>query len=303
MLSEEKALTISKIYFDEAGFGSMRTTYNDAKKEDPTIKYEDVVEWFQNNVEKKTNLKGYNSFVPSKPQDEYQADLFFILDLPNQKYTIGLLMIDAFTKFMQVVPIGSKKMADILAGIMEACKNMKGYPKIIYTDEEGGINTNDVIEFLEKKGTRLVTTRTHAAIAERAIRTFKSMLYKRIDASKAENPQWIDVLPYVLVTYNYKLKHSSIGMTPDEARQDKNFLNAKISLELKAKHNRKYPPLAVGDYVKIFFKKKRGEKERVSYWSDTKHKVVRISEYLDQPYYHLEGITRPYLRFELLKTN
>ena len=50
-------------------------------------------------------------------------------------------------------------------------------------------------------------------------------------------------------------------------------------------------------------KKKRGEKERVSYWSDTKHKIVKITDLLGQPYYHLEGITRPYLRFELLKVS
>jgi len=256
---------------------------------------------FKKNTSKKTQLKGYNSYVPQSPQDEYQADLFFINDLPNQKYTTGLLMIDAFTKVVEVIPLASKKMADILAGIMEAFNNLKGYPKIIYTDEEGGINNNDVIEFLGKKGTRLVTTRTHAAMAERFIRTFKNMLYKRIENSKADNPQWIDFIPYVLVTYNYKIKHSAIGMTPDEARNEKNQLRAKLNMELRAKRNRKYPDLRVGDFVRVFFKKKRGEKERVSYWSETKHKIVKISEYLHQKYYHLENITRPYLRFEIRK--
>ena len=257
MLTESKAQTTSKMYFDEGGFGSMKNTFIDAKKEDPTITYNDVVEWFQKNTNKKTQLKGYNSYVPQNPQDEYQADLFFINDLPNQKYTIGLLMIDAFTKVMEVIPLASKKMADILAGNMEGCKNLKGYPRIIYTDEEGGINNNDVIEFLEKKGTRLVTTRTHAAMAERAIRTLKNMLYKRLDNSKADNPQWIDFIPYVLVTYNYKLKHSAIGMTPDEARNEKNQLRAKVNMELRAKRNRKYPDLQVGDFVRVFYKKEK----------------------------------------------
>ena len=123
MLTEQKSQTISKIYFDESGFGSMKTTFDDAKKVDPTIKYNDVVESFKNNTEKKTNLKGYNSYIPTKPQDQYQADLFFKNDLPNQKYTIGFLVIDSFTKFMEVIPIASKKVGDILAGIMEACKH------------------------------------------------------------------------------------------------------------------------------------------------------------------------------------
>ena len=33
---------ISKIYNDPAGFGSIRETYLEARKKDPTIKYDDV---------------------------------------------------------------------------------------------------------------------------------------------------------------------------------------------------------------------------------------------------------------------
>ena len=302
MLTEEKAQVISKIYFDAGGFQSKKNTFNAAKKQDKTISYADVEEWFNKNTNKKTQLKGYNSYVAQKAGDEYQADLFFINDLENQEFKIGLLMIDTFSKFMTVIPIRSKQLPDVLAGIMEACQHLKGYPKTLYTDEEGGIYNQQVIDFLAKKGTRLVTTRTHAGVAERAIRTFKDMLYKRIEASKEPNPQWVKTMNEVLVTYNYGKEHAATKMTPDEARKPSNRLKAKLSMEMRAKHTRKYPDLSVGDYVRVYFKKKPGEKERVSYWSETKHKIDRISEYMGQSYYHLEGITRPYLRFEILKT-
>ena len=175
MLSETKATTISKIYFDEGGFGSVKNTFKDAKKEDPSITYKDVEEWFQQNTQRKTQLKGYNSYIPKRTGDEYQIDLFFINDLENQKKKIGLMMIDAFSKFMTVVPVDSKQKSDVLAAIMEAVTGgMQGvWPKILYTDEEGGIYNDENIEFLQKeRGTRLVATRNHAGVAERAIRFF-----------------------------------------------------------------------------------------------------------------------------------
>jgi hypothetical protein len=58
---------ISKIYFDESGYGSIKTTFEDAKKKDKTITIEDVKEFFEKNVEKKTQLKNYSSFVAPYP--------------------------------------------------------------------------------------------------------------------------------------------------------------------------------------------------------------------------------------------
>ena len=67
---------IDKIYHDPAGHGSMRTTYEDAKKKDKSITYVDIQAWFKKNIERKTQLKGYNSFIASEPKEEYQMDLF-----------------------------------------------------------------------------------------------------------------------------------------------------------------------------------------------------------------------------------
>ena len=47
-------------------------------------------------------------------------------------------------------------------------------------------------------------TRNHAAFAERFIRTFTDMLYKRIDGGSKENPQWHDYIYEVMLTYKSK---------------------------------------------------------------------------------------------------
>ena len=118
-MSNKESL-ISRTY--HAFYGSINDTLRDAQKHDPSIKYQDVKEWFDKNFVRRTNLKGYNSFVANYPFQEYQMDLFFVNDLENQDYTVGLLMIDIFTKFVSVVPLASKLTDDVLEGIKRCIK-------------------------------------------------------------------------------------------------------------------------------------------------------------------------------------
>ena len=90
-------------------------------------------------------------------------------------------------------------------------------------------------------------------------------------------------------------------MTPANAAKKENELEAKNNMELRAKHNRKYPPLNVGDTVQIMRKKKNNEKERTSHWSAASFKVSEINEQFGQKYYKVEGMVRDYIRGELLK--
>ena len=213
---------------------------------------------------------------------------------------------------MVIIPIASKEVGPVTAGIMEGCNKLGGYPKTLYTDEEPAISSAGVQEFLESKGVRLITARNHAGVAERAIRTFKNMLYQRIEASDADNPQWTDFIAPVLVTYNYKDVHRSIGMTPQEATKPHNRIDAKISMELKAKHQRKYPDLSEGDSVRIFEKRKPGfDEERKPLWSTEIYTIVSTESYMGQTYYKLKlrgdgddgTLTRRYSRFEVLKVS
>ena len=88
------------------------------------------------------------------------------------------------------------------------------------------------------------------------------------------------------------MKHSATGFTPKDARKPSN--------ELKAKRNRVYPDLGVGDEVKIFRKKKPNDKERVGNFSQNVF-TIENDEKLGQKYYSVEGNNRAYLRFALLK--
>lgn len=272
--------TISKIYYDVGGFGSIRQTFEDAKKKNNTITLDDVKEFFRTNVEKKNKAYGFNSFVAPKAYYEYQVDLFFINDLENQKYKIGMLMIDIFTKYMVVVPLASKseKTGDITSGLLECLNKMGKNPEIVYSDNELGLGTEAVDKLLKDKGIDHIITRSKAWFAERAVRTFKSALYKRVENSKDENVQWTKFIYPILLIYNNKLKHSATNHTPAEARMDKNELNVKLNLLVNKKHKRVYPKLKVGDEVKVMKKKTLNkQKERFSTYLEDSYEIKKFT--------------------------
>ena len=303
----EKQKIISDIYFDRAGYGSLKTTLQDARKKDASIRLEDVKEFFAKNVEEKRKPRGENSFVAPHPHFEYQLDLFFIS--PNdvesqQKFRVGLVLVDIFTKYAVVIPIKSKQPDDILAGIMEGIKKMGKKPKMLYSDEESSLKTETITSYLEEEKIELHKTRGHPAFAERFIRTFKDKLYKRIENDEKkgkDNIQWIDYITEIMLTYNTKDVHSATGLTPKEASKPKNETKAKISMTIKARKTRMYPEIKVGDQVKIMRKKAITEKANTSHWLKEIFTVEKIEKKLGQEYYFVGGRPLGLLRHELLK--
>ena len=302
----EKQKIINDVYFDKAGFGSKQRTLDEARRKDKSITMDDINEFFKKNVEQKRRPVGTNSFVAPHSAYEYQIDLFFINDMENQKFRVGMLTIDVFDKFMHVVPISGKTEEDLASGIIECIHKMGKKPNIVYTDDEGALSKESIQTYFKEQNIEHHITRAHPNFTERAIRTFKDLLYRRVEADEKkgkENVQWIDYIHEILLTYNNVMKHSATEMTPKEARKPSNELKVKLNLATKAKKNRVYPELEKGDEVKIFKKRKPNEKERVGNWSKNIYTVERIDEKLGQKYYFVNGMDRAYLRFELLKVS
>ena len=147
----DKDSIINKIYNDPAGFGSMQTTLQDARKIDKTITSDDIKQWFHKNVERKTNLKGYNSFVASEPREEYQMDIMFFSDLKDPDYGLALLMVDIFTKFCVIIPLKINKVHDVAVAIENGIEKMGGKPKTIYSDNEGAFVSNEIQKYFKEK--------------------------------------------------------------------------------------------------------------------------------------------------------
>ena len=325
-IQKNKDRLIKRHYYDQGGYNSKEITLREVRKEDKTITKADVESWYDANVLKRGHAQGVNknSFVAPHKGYEYQIDLFFVKDLDaEQKYTIGFVMIDVFTRYAVVLPVENKLGPTLKDAIEKGIREMrKGQgvkqPELLYGDGEGAWDKGyEIKNYLEREGIKMYITRNHGAFAERFIRTFKNMLYKRMDSIQPEKrsedhikeqggiDQWYSYIPQIMVTYNTILDHSSLGMTPKNASRESNAVDVKTHLELKAIKNRKYPELSIGDTVHIRRKRKVGEKERFAPWGELYHKVIDIQTELGQKVYTVDNDTRgrSYTRGELLKTS
>ncbi len=292
--------TIARIYYDPAGYGSKKETFDQVKKINKNIKYSDIVDFFDKHIEQKKNLRGMNSFIASHPYEEFQMDLMFFADLKDKKYPAALLMIDIFTKYCVIIPVKSKNNQDIYDAVILALDKMKGFPETIYTDDEASFHSNMLNEFYKKHDIRHIITRTHAAVAEATIRTIKRMIYTRIEHQPKKSWHEHDILYPVFLKYNNLMVHSSTKMTPAEAMKPQNQLQVKINLELQRKNSRLYPDLKIGDKVKIYKKKDTFDKERKSLWMPEIHTITSINESYGQKFYTVSDYSRPLMRHEIL---
>ena len=291
---------ISDTYTDLAGFNNLKDHFKSAKAKDKDITLDDVRKWRAKNIELKTNLKGYNTWVPSRPREEYQMDLaFFPDDDEDEKYQGVLFMIDPFSKYASGYPFKSKQPNEILNCIKECIEKMGGKPETIYSDFEGSFNSKEIQNYFKENNIRWIYTTTHAAYIESFIKTIKNYIYKR---AEYHGKPWHEYLWSSLLVYNNKSEHSATGLTPADANRKKNEFEVRLKLLLNKKMDRKYPPVSVGSLVKVYRKKDlKHKKQRFSVWQPNKHKVEEITtDKHGQHFYKLAGLPKLYLRHEIL---
>ena len=298
-LSNEQIL--SNIYYDlERGYGSAKSLYELAKEEGAVITLEEVKSFMKKQPNKQIKgYQNYNSYLVPYARAEFQID---IVDMNKFKQEgeerYALIVVDAFSRYAYIHPMDNKNSEDVLKALKEAFKVM-GEPIEIFSDEDTAF-LSVVKKYLDGWGIVQKTTRTHANIVERLIRTIKNGVADRIRFTKGN---WTDLYKPTLKRYNNTI-HSSIGAKPVEAHKDENRVNVKVNLTLKQKHFRKYPQLTVGDKVKIYTKGAGNyisRKETNSRWSDKVYTIENMDRDMTlQKYYLLEGLKRRYLRHELL---
>ena len=109
--------------------------------------------------------------------------------------------------------------------MIECLNKMGKKPEITYADDEGALNKEAMQKYLKDENIEHHRTRVHPNFSEGAIRTFKDLLYRRVEADETkgkQNIQWIDYIFEILITYNNQMKHSATGFTPKEARKPSN---------------------------------------------------------------------------------
>ena len=215
-----------------------------------------------------------------------------------------MLCIDVFSKFITIIPIKAKTIPVILDAIKQII-NKVGKPKNVNTDNEGAWSRGtEINKYFKDENINHIITLSHPNVSERAIRTIKDEIYKRVKLPSDKN--WSELLYPILLKYNFKSVHNSTNLTPSEADKGHNQFYAKLNLELNRVRKRRYPDVDVDDNVKIYKKKDKLDKEHISTWSSKIYKVNKIETKFNQKYYYLEGYTQnqrvaPLLRHEILK--
>ena len=216
-------------------------------------------------------------------------------------YKIGMAGIDIFSKKAMAVAIPDKKKETLLEGLKQIFKEL-GKPKILMTDEEGGLVSNYVSDYLKKEGITYIVNRNHAPFVERYIRTLKSMISKRL--SKRPDVHWYDLLFETYIVYNRKMISTATKMTPAEAEKKENQAQVQMNLQLQKKHNKQYDISNLHDKVRLFRKRKHlSEKEEVPIYSKQTYEVVKIEDNKDagKLYFLSNYHEKPILRRQILK--
>ena len=293
---------ISNVYYDlETGYGSVKNTFDQAKKVDPSIKLEDVQTWMKQQPNKqRKGYRGGNSYTAPFARFEYQIDIMDMVNLQKSETQprYALVVIDIFSKLGEALPMNNKDSNSVYEALQIIFKKM-GYPMSVYSDDDGAFKSK-VKQFFDGYGINHVITLTHANVVERFIRTLKNGIHDRVRFTKGN---WEDMLNFVINNYNNTV-HSSTNHTPKEAHLDKNSASVAVNLTLKSKYKRKYKTINVGDDVKVYKKGKgnyTSRKETTSRWSDRTYKVVKIDRDITlNTYYVLDGSNRHFNRHELM---
>ena len=188
------------------------------------------------------------------PDMVYQLDLIDMSKYAetNNNFKWIAVIIDVYSRKMWAYPVKNKEaktMTEALKGFFDEHK-----PQELMTDK-GGEYEGVFDKMLSKHSIHHFPVNAkvegHKAlgVVDRAIRTFKNMIYKSFTYKR--NTQWLDILRKLVMAYN-DTPHGFLKSTPDDIYNNPNPDYTGRLLELRAKVNGTSTPVfKVGDKVRI----------------------------------------------------
>lgn len=248
------------------------------------------------------------SVIVLYPDQIWAIDLAFMDSLKeyNDDYKYILCVVDAFSKYAWATPLKNKNSSTVLSAIKKIVEDNGKVPNKIWVDKGTEFYNQEFKKWVDSNKIVMYSTygESKSMIAESFIKTLKTNLQKYFTETNSRN--WIDVLPKIVKEYNNH-KHSSIKMTPNEARKEENEVQAYKNLRNSHKDlPTKQPKFKVGDEVRISRLKDTFTK---GYEHNFSYEVFKISQVLDTlpiTYkivdYHDEPIEGSFYEQELVKT-
>ena len=234
------------------------------------------------------------------PNYLWEADLMFFthpqFTSSNDGFLYILACIDTFTKAACIMALKTKD-TRIVTEMMKKGFDTGEKPKYLRVDAGGEFLSHTFTQMCAKHNVKVYIAQEpiKCAFIERFNRTFKRILVQLMEHHNSV--RWVDFIRQALSIYQSR-KHSSIGMSPDEAEDEEN--HAAIYDKLLRKYakddriryikNKKLPKFRKGDIVKIF--KKKGIFTRGFDQSVTKEyfTIYHIDRRLSKDRYYLKDL-------------
>lgn len=216
-----------------------------------------------------------NTIDANVPGDVVQVDIMDMQNL-NNKNKYVLLGYDTFSKLLSGVPLVNREAQTVQDGLETLIDGSPFEWISIYWDKEGSFLSRQVQKFLKERNIHNYTTKSvvKAPSVERSIRTLRTLLQRRFEASNSTN--WELELPKIIANYN-KRKHSTTKIVPNDLVKEPWLLS---DLESSAppvvptkRRNIKLPP--IGSYVRLNRLRGLFQKEASNTWTVEVFKVIR----------------------------
>lgn len=241
---------------------------------------------------RKINFKR-NPYILTNINEQLQADLIDMVDLSeaNDDFKYILIVIDSFSRFVRVRPLKSKAGKDVLEALRSIFGELAEPPQQFLTDRGKEFFNNQIGNYLKSLKVLHIAPSDDTFkcdIVERAIRTFKSILYKVLTATLSL--RYIDVLQKIAKTMNDR-KNRSINMAPRDVNDENVYQVWKFMKKNRTKGSKRNCRnlLNPGDNLRISKNKKEFEKGFLPNYTDEIFKVLQRIDRQPHNIYKVEG--------------
>ena len=156
------------------------------------------------------------NIIPSKPREIYALDLYGPVPKTRWGNKFVLVIIDVFSKFVQVYPINKPTSKNCLAHLMNRFIPKCGVPEKVLSDHGSQFTSEEWVQTLSNSDIKVIYSSVRhpqSNPSERVMREL-SRLFRVYCGDR--HTAWLDVIPHINTWLN-EVPHESIGMTPNEA--------------------------------------------------------------------------------------
>lgn len=286
--------TLNSIYYKIGNPASYSTAQKLYDAVDRKISLNRIREWLSEQLaytlHKPRRLKFKRGFYNlDNVNIQIQADLMDLASLSdeNDGYKYILLVIDSFSRYIRVRPLKSKSAQEVLKAFKQIISELDTPPYQIVTDRGKEFHNSLFGRYAKTIGSNHFSPSSDtfkAALAERAIQSFKHILHKILTAT--HSLRYIDHISKIAETINGR-KNRSINTAPKDVNKNNIYDVWKFVQNQRKKI--KFPParndVQKGDFVRISKVKDTSfDKGFLPNWTDEIFNIKKTAERVPQIY-------------------